>query len=322
MDSERVKVTALGELLIDFTQTETDCQGYPTLKANPGGAPANFLCTLAKLGMKTAIAGKVGDDTFGHLLTQTLKDNGVETRGLVKDKSVFTTLAFVTLDEKGNRDFAFSRKPGADTRISFDEIDLSLIDECEVFHFGSLSLTDEPSRTATYNAVDYAKNKGKLISYDPNLRKPLWSDTGEAKSQILWGLTQADIVKISDDEVEFLFGIRPSDGAEYIINNYGATLVFVTCGENGCYYANRNGKGYTPAMKDINVVDTTGAGDIFAGCMIYGVLESGKIPEELSVNELISIAESATRFAGLSTQKYGGISSIPDKNELDREGSE
>ena len=319
ISENRIRVVTLGELLIDFTSVSVDSDGYPTLSAHPGGAPANFLGTLAKLGVKTAMTGKVGDDTFGHLLVNTLASLGVDTSNLIKDKSVFTTLAFVTLDNNGNRDFAFSRKPGADTQISFDEIDLSLIDECDIFHFGSLSLTDDPSRTATYKTVEYAKNKGKIISFDPNLRRPLWNNLNEAKKQILWGLENADIVKISDDEVAFLFGINPADGAEYIINNFGAKLVFVTCGENGCYYANRNGKGYTPAMKDINVIDTTGAGDIFAGSMIYGVLESGKKPEDLSFDELVKIAESGVRFAGLSTQKYGGISSIPDKKEFFKE---
>ena len=314
--NERISVVTLGELLIDFTSVNADSDGYPTLSAHPGGAPANFLGTLAKLGVKTAMAGKVGDDTFGHLLVNTLESLGIDTRNLIKDKSVFTTLAFVTLDNNGNRDFAFSRKPGADTQISFDEIDLSLIDECDVFHFGTLSLTDDPSRTATYKAVEYAKNQGKIISFDPNLRRPLWNDLNEAKKQILWGLENADIIKISDDEVDFLFGISPSDGTEYIINNFVAKLVFVTCGENGCYYANRNGNGFTPAMKNITVVDTTGAGDIFAGSMIYGVLESGKKPEDLSLDDLVKIAESGVRFAGLSTQKYGGISSIPEKDEF------
>ena len=314
--NERISVVTLGELLIDFTSVNADSDGYPTLSAHPGGAPANFLGTLAKLGVKTAMAGKVGDDTFGHLLVNTLESLSIDTRNLIKDKSVFTTLAFVTLDNNGNRDFAFSRKPGADTQISFDEIDLSLIDECDVFHFGTLSLTDDPSRTATYKAVEYAKNQGKIISFDPNLRRPLWNDLNEAKKQILWGLENADIIKISDDEVDFLFGISPSDGTEYIINNFVAKLVFVTCGENGCYYANRNGNGFTPAMKNISVVDTTGAGDIFAGSMIYGVLATGKKPDDLLPVELVKIAESATRFAGLSTQKYGGISSIPEKDEF------
>lgn len=311
-----VRVVALGELLIDFTQEKTDADGYPTLAAHPGGAPANFLGTLAKLGVKTAMLGKVGDDTFGNLLTETLRQHNVETKGLIRDKSVFTTLAFVTLNSAGNRDFAFARKPGADTQIAFDEIDLSLIDECEIFHFGSLSLTDEPARTATYKSVEYAKSKGKIISYDPNLRKPLWADLNEAKKQILWGLSQADVVKISDDEVGFLFGLEPADGASFIIENYGAKLVFVTCGEKGCYYANNNAKGYVPALQNVKVIDTTGAGDIFAGSVIYKLLENGKSPEMLSSAELDEIARFAALNAGLSTRKHGGISSIPEKEDL------
>ena len=166
-------VVALGELLIDFTCQSVDGEGYPTMAAHPGGAPANFLAALSKFGAKTALLGKVGTDAFGKLLTATLQQAGIETKGLVATDDVFTTLAFVTLDEHGDREFSFSRKPGADTCISFDELDLSLIDEAKVFHFGTLSLTDKPARSATYKAVEYAKNAGKLITYDPTLRKPL-----------------------------------------------------------------------------------------------------------------------------------------------------
>ena len=194
-------VVALGELLIDFTCAATDADGYPTMAAHPGGAPANFLAALTKFGAKTALLGKVGTDAFGKLLTGTLQKAGIDTSGLVMTDDVFTTLAFVTLDETGNREFSFSRKPGADTCISFEELSLSLIDEAKVFHFGTLSLTDEPARSATYKAVEYAKSKGKLITYDPNLRKPLWKDLEEAKKQLLWGLSKADVVKISDEEV-------------------------------------------------------------------------------------------------------------------------
>ena len=169
-------VVALGELLIDFASRSADANGYPTMQALPGGAPANFLAALTKYGKSTAFLGKVGDDTFGHLLVGTVKDAGIETRGIVIDPAVFTTLAFVTFDDAGDRSFSFARKPGADTRLSFDEIDLSLIDRAKVFHFGTLSLTDEPARSATYEAVAYAKKAGKLITYDPNLRKPLWRD--------------------------------------------------------------------------------------------------------------------------------------------------
>ena len=173
-------VVALGELLIDFTSVSCDADGYPTMAAHPGGAPANFLAALAKFGAKTALLGKVGRDAFGNLLVQTLKDAGIESKGIVMAEDVFTTLAFVTLDETGDREFSFARKPGADTCISFEELDLSLIDEAKVFHFGTLSLTNDPAKTATQKAVAYAKQQGKLITYDPNLRKPLWNDLEEA----------------------------------------------------------------------------------------------------------------------------------------------
>ncbi|MBQ9939550.1 MAG: carbohydrate kinase, partial [Oscillospiraceae bacterium] len=189
-------VVAIGELLIDFTCVEKDGDGYPTMAAHPGGAPANFLAALAKFGAKAALLGKVGNDTFGKLLVNTLDSAGIETKGIVAAEDVFTTLAFVTLDATGDREFSFARKPGADTCICFEELNTDLIDEAKVFHFGTLSLTDEPARTATQKAVAYAKAQGKLITYDPNLRKPLWKSMDEAKTQRLWGLAQADVVKI------------------------------------------------------------------------------------------------------------------------------
>ena len=210
-------VVALGELLIDFTCQSVDAQGYPTMAAHPGGAPANFLAAVAKFGGKTALLGKVGTDAFGKLLTNTLDQAGIETSGLVADDSVFTTLAFVTLDEQGDREFSFSRKPGADTCLRFEEINRNLIEEAKVFHFGTLSLTDEPARSATYQAVAYAKAAGKLITFDPNLRKPLWKDLELAKEQMLWGLSQADVVKISDEEVEFLFGMGVEEAKKQLI---------------------------------------------------------------------------------------------------------
>ena len=273
-------VVALGELLIDFTCVGTDADGYPTMAAHPGGAPANFLAALTKFGAKTALLGKVGTDTFGRLLTGTLRTAGIETRGLVAADDVFTTLAFVTLDETGNREFAFSRKPGADTCITYEELDLSLIDETRVFHFGTLSLTDEPARSTTQQAVAYAKSKGKLITYDPNLRIPLWKDLDTAKEQIIWGLEQADVVKISDEEVDFLWGLSPEEGADYILKNFGVKLVFVTCGPNGCIFKNQNACGTAPSLEGIPVSDTTGAGDIFGGSALWKVLSLGKAPED------------------------------------------
>ena len=206
-------VVALGELLIDFAPVSTDAAGYPALQAQPGGAPGNFLAALQAYGCKTALIGKVGADSFGQLLVRTVAEKGIETRGIVADPAVFTTLAFVTLDATGNREFSFARKPGADTCLRADEVAYSLIDEAKVFHFGTLSLTNEPARTATQQAVAYAKEKGKLISFDPNLRKPLWQSEADAKAQIEWGLRQADIVKISDEEIDFLWGIGPEAGA-------------------------------------------------------------------------------------------------------------
>lgn len=305
-------VVALGELLIDFTNTSTDGEGYPTMAAHPGGAPANFLAALSKFGAKVALLGKVGDDTFGTLLVSTLKKAGIETRGVVMAEDVFTTLAFVTLDETGNREFAFARKPGADTQIAFEEIDLSLIDEAKVFHFGTLSLTDEPARTATYKAVAYAKEKGKLVTYDPNLRKPLWHDLEEAKKQLLWGLGQADVVKISDEEVEFLFGLGVEEGAKHILENYGVKLVFVTCGAAGCFFKNAQAEGHVPSLQGIKVVDTTGAGDIFGGSAVWKLLQLQKDPACLSAEELVDTVRFACTVAGLSTTKAGGISSVPE----------
>ena len=309
-------VVALGELLIDFTCVSADADGYPTMAAHPGGAPANFLAALAKFGAKTALLGKVGNDAFGKLLTGTLDKAGVGTEGLIAAEDVFTTLAFVTLDESGDREFSFARKPGADTRIAFEELDLSLIDGAKVFHFGTLSLTDEPAKSATYQAVAYARERGKLITFDPNLRKPLWNCLEDAKAQMLWGLSQADVVKISDEEVEFLFDLTPEEGAAHILEKYGVKLVFVTCGARGCFFANGDAKGFAPALGGIKVADTTGAGDIFGGSAVWKLLQLGKDPAELTQEQLQDVVCFACTAAGLSTTKHGGISSVPEYEDV------
>ena len=222
----------------------------------------------------------------------------------------------MTLDDTGNRSFAFARKPGADTQLSFDEIDLSLIDEAKVFHFGTLSLTHEPARTATYKAVAYARAQGKLITYDPNLRKPLWADPEEAKRQLLWGLGQADVVKISDEEVAFLFGLGVEAGAKHILENFGVKLVFVTCGADGCFFMNKQASGHVPSLSGIKVVDTTGAGDIFGGSAVWKLLQLGERPETLNEAQLTDVVRFACTSAGLSTTKHGGISSVPTLEEV------
>ena len=307
-----IEVVALGELLIDFASKGADGNGYPLMQALPGGAPANFLAALTKYGKSTAFLGKVGDDTFGHLLVGTVKDAGIETRGIVVDPTVFTTLAFVTFDETGDRSFSFARKPGADTQLSWEEVDKSLIDEVKVFHFGTLSLTDEPARTATQQAVAYAKAQGKLITCDPNLRKPLWPSEEEAKEQILWSLHQADVVKISDEEVEFLWNCAPEEGADKLLNEFGVGLAMVTLGPDGCYLKTANAICKVPGPK-VKPIDTTGAGDIFGGSAVSRLLELNKPVAELTAEDLAYIGRFATTAASLSTEFLGGIPSIQDK---------
>ena len=310
-------VAALGELLIDFTCLSTDADGYPTMAAHPGGAPANYLAALTKFGAKTAMIGKVGSDAFGRLLIKTLKGAGIDTRGMLVSDDVFTTLAFVTLDDSGDREFSFARKPGADTQLRFDEIDLSVIDASKVLHFGTLSMTNEPARDATYKAVEYAAGHGKLISFDPNLRKPLWDDLDEAKRQMLWGLRHADVVKISDEETEFLFSLAPEEAAKHIINSFGVRLVYVTCGAEGCFYRTKTASGFVKALSGIAVKDTTGAGDIFGGSAMYGLLRAGGVPEKLTAEELENIVSFACASAGLSTTRAGGISSVAELGEVE-----
>lgn len=308
-------VVALGELLIDFASVSSDGAGYPTMKANPGGAPCNFLAAINAYGLKTAFLGKVGCDAFGKLLIKTLRESGIDTRGIVCDDSVFTTLAFVTFDEKNDRSFSFARKPGADTQLDIGELDLSLIDEASVFHFGTLSLTDEPARSSTRFAVDYAKKHEKLITFDPNLRKPLWKSEEAARDAMLWGFDCADVVKISDVEVDFIWGLSCADGAERLIREHGVSLAMVTQGANGCYLRSENASVFVPAPK-VTPADTTGAGDIFGGSAVARLLELKKSPSLLSESELYHIASYAVTAASLSTEKSGGIPSIPPKEEV------
>ena len=305
-------VIALGELLIDFASKSVDAAGYPTMAANPGGAPGNFLAALNAYGKKTAFLGKVGDDAFGHLLLGTMNQAGIETKGIVVDPTVFTTLAFVTFDETGDRSFSFARKPGADTQLTWEEVDKTMIDDAKVFHFGTLSLTGEPARTTTQKAVAYAKEKGKLITCDPNLRKPLWATMEEAKEQILWSLQLAEVVKISDDEVDFLWGCSPEEGADKLLNEFGVSLAMVTLGPKGCYLKTANAVCTAPGPK-VSPIDTTGAGDIFGGSAVSRLLDLGKDIADLTEEDLAFIGRFATTAASLSTEFIGGIPSIQDK---------
>ncbi|MBQ6867245.1 MAG: carbohydrate kinase [Clostridia bacterium] len=310
------KVVALGELLIDFAQISVDDKGYPTMKANPGGAPCNYLAALAKYGVSTDFIGKVGDDAFGKMLVNTLNEANIGTNGIVFDENTFTTLAFVTNDERGDRSFSFARKPGADTCLEWDEVDKSLIDQCEIFHFGTLSLTDEPSKSATEKAVAYAKEQGKLISFDPNLRRPLWKNMADARKAIEWGLHQADIVKISDEEVAYFWRELVGEyEAIYLMRNMGVKLIMVTKGAQGALIANVDHIVEVKAPS-VNAIDTTGAGDIFGGSAVARFLETGKPADKLTAAELEYIGKYAATAASLSTEKQGGIPSVPDKNTV------
>lgn len=310
-----IDVVALGELLIDFAAKSVDANGYPTMAANPGGAPGNFLAALNAYGKKTAFLGKVGDDTFGRLLLGTLSGAGIETKGIVVDPKVFTTLAFVTFDEQGDRSFSFARKPGADTCLRWEEVDTSLIDDAKIFHFGTLSLTDEPVRTATQKCVAYAREKGKLITCDPNLREPLWPNRDAAKEQILWSLRQADVVKISDNEVEFLWNCTPEEGADKLLREFGVSLAMVTLGPNGCLLKTANAEFQAKCPK-VHPIDTTGAGDIFGGSAVSRLLELDKPISRLTSKDLDYIGTFAAAAASLSTEHSGGIPSIPNRETV------
>ena len=309
-------VVGIGETLIDFTSDSVQEDGYPSFDAHPGGGVLNYLATLAKYGIITSIITKVGFDAFGKLLLKTIKECGIDCSSAIITKDAFTTLAFVTREPNGERSFSFSRKPGADILLTENEINFKLLDNTKVVHFSSVGMTNEPSRTAHIKAIEYAKSKNKLISYDPNLRLPLWNDINQPKEQIFWGLKQADIVKISDNEVEFLFETFPENGAKIILEQFNAKLVFVTLGPNGCFFANKKCSGYVPVSKTVNPIDTTGAGDIFGACAMYGILKYKTEPELLNKQQLERIVTFACNTASLSTEKLGGVSSIPTLQEF------
>ena len=315
-------VVALGELLIDFAPHSVNEAGYPVLSANPGGAPGNFLAALTKYGCRTAMIGKVGDDAFGKALVKTLEDAGIDARGIRIDPNVFTTLAFVALDASGNRDFSFARKPGADTCLTPEEVDEELIADAKVFHFGTLSLTDEPAAGATRHAIELAKRHGALISLDPNLRKPLWKREEDAREALEWSLHQADIVKISDEEIDWLWGFSPEEGAEKLLREYGVSLVYATLGPKGCYAANGTNRVTVQSPSGIHVVDTTGAGDIFGGSAMSQFIRCKKTPADLTETELRRIVSFACTAASLSTQTHGGIASVPEYSDVTRKMEE
>ena len=315
MAEKKIDVTALGELLIDFTENGTSAQGNPILEVNPGGAPCNVLAMLQKLGKQTAFIGKVGDDMFGRQLTEAVSSVGIDTRALLVDKEVHTTLAFVHTYPDGDRDFSFYRNPGADMMLTKDDVDADLIRSSKIFHFGTLSSTHEGVREATRYAIDVAKEAGDLISFDPNLRPPLWSSLEDARREIEYGLGKCDILKISDNEVEFLFDTTDYDlGARLLQERYHIPLILITLGPNGsrAYYKDLRVE-VAPFLQE-HTIETTGAGDTFCASSLNYILEHGldNLTEE-NLTELLTFANAA---ASLITTKKGALKVMPEKEEV------
>ena len=309
-------ITAMGELLADLTACGTNGEGFPVLSVHPGGAPANFLAAAAADGCTAAMIGKVGRDAFGRLLKEEMRRRGVDVSGVVEDPGVFTTLAFVTLGGDGSREFSFARKPGADACLRQEEADMSLIAGAKVFHFGTLSLTDGPSAGTLRTAVAEAKRNGVLLSTDPNYRPALWPDGNEARKAMEWALEQADIVKISDGELRFLWDADPETGAARLLEEYGVSLAFVTLGAGGCYAAANGAQARVPVPAGLRAADTTGAGDIFCGTAVSRFLKLGKRLGDIDGNDLLQIVRYANAAAALSVTRPGGMGSIPAPEEV------
>ena len=310
-------VTALGEILIDFTLCGKSAAGQRIFEQNPGGAPANVLTCLSKCGKKTAFIGKVGKDMHGAFLKSVLEENDICTDGLLEDENVFTTLAFVALSDSGERSFSFARKPGADTCLTKEEIRKDLIANSKVFHIGSLSLTSEPVKSATFYALELAKEYGCIISYDPNYRAPLWDSREKAIEGMRSVLSYVDVMKLSDEETELLTGIsEPEMAAKKLIEN-GISIVAVTLGADGALICTKEGcehvKGY-----QVRIVDTTGAGDSFWGGFLTQLLESGKMPSEVSLKEAAAFADYGNAVASLCVEKRGAIPAMPTKAEVEK----
>lgn len=317
MTNKKYDVVALGELLIDFTENGLSEQGNPLLEANPGGAPCNVLSMLQKLGDKTAFIGKVGNDGFGHLLTKAVQEQGIDTTGLVYDNDVHTTLALVLKKENGDRDFAFYRNPGADMNLKEEEVNESLIASSSIFHFGTLSLTDESVKMATQKAVKAAKENGLTITFDPNLREPLWRSLEEAHEQVAWGLQQVDVVKISDNEITWFTGMDNYDeGIAFLQKEYpNLKLICLSMGGDGSKAVYRDIHVAYPAFLQEATIETTGAGDTFCACMIHTVLENGI--DHLDEEKLKEMLKFANAAASLVTTKKGALRVMPTKEEVE-----
>lgn len=312
---KKFDVTALGELLVDFTENGISAQGNTLLEANPGGAPCNVLAMLKNLGKKTAFIGKIGNDALGKMLKKTVEDQGICIDNLVEDEEIHTTLAFVHSDKDGDRSFSFYRNPGADLMLQWEEINVDFLVNTKIFHFGTLSMTEEEIKNVTKKAVQKAKENGVLISFDPNFRPPLWKDMEDARQQMWYGIGQCDILKISDDEILFLTGTKDIDeGIARIREKSHAKLICATMGKNGSkvYYKGKTVFGRPFLRKD--TIETTGAGDTFMACVLNTVLEKGL--EQLTQESLTEMLLFANAASSIITTRKGALKVMSQRQEI------
>lgn len=315
---KKYDVVALGEILIDFTFYGNSEGGMKLFEQNPGGAVANVLSAVSNLGGSSGFIGKVGCDMHGEFLKETLKSQNIDDSGVVSDKNAFTTLAFVSLDKGGERSFSFARKPGADTLLRWEEVSTDMTDNTKVFHIGSLSVTDEPSKTATFKAIERAKEMGAVISYDPNYRAMLWENEEAAKEGMRSLLKYADFIKISDEETTLVTGFEAPEDAAKALVDMGISVAVVTLGKDGALICAKDGFvkiNPTPAT----VVDTTGAGDSFTGGFLYKLTKNNKKPWELTLDEIKEYGNFASKVASYCIGKRGGLCSMPKLSDINEE---
>lgn len=309
-------VVALGELLIDFTENGVSGQGNPVMEANPGGAPCNVLSMLSNLGHKTGFIGKVGRDGFGKQLRNALVEVGISTEGLVEDERVHTTLAFVHKKEDGDREFSFYRNPGADMMLKEEDLKKDMIEGCRIFHFGTLSMTHKGCENATRKAVDMAGAAGAVLSFDPNLREALWESLEEAKERVSYGLKYCQILKISDNEIQWFTGKEDFDeGVKILQERYKIPLILLSLGKDGSRAYTEKCRVEVPAILQKDTVETTGAGDTFGGCVLHYVLSHGW--REYNEEELREMLRFANGAASIITTRKGALRVMPTREEIE-----
>lgn len=306
-------ITTIGEILIDLTQTGTNELGIPQFSANPGGAPANLAVAAAKLGASTAFIGRAGSDSFGRYLLQCLKEYGVDTGNLLLDSGNNTTLAVVSVDADGERNFSFYRNPGADTQLNSADIPETVLKDTRYLHFGSVSLTTEPCRSATLYAAKTAREYGAIISYDPNYRASLWNDEEDAIQQMLAPLYFVDVLKVSDEELPLLTGTKELEAGSAILAEYGVRLVLVTLGAKGVYYRMKDMTGIVPGVP-CSVADTNGSGDTFFGALLSQLVKTEL--DAITLDELERILSFANHAASITTSRHGAIPAMPTLEEV------